>query len=147
MALNFSLMASDACPTLASVTDADLWRAVGAELQRLRTLADRGSTFTFKQAHHDAPAIGTMDTIERGRPGRVENIERYCKALGTTTADVIRRVLDAADGLGPSFTDAELALVELFRAIPEGKPRAAWLELGRFVAEKADADHAPLDDA
>ena len=129
------------------VKDAELWRAIGAELARRRQRAGHPSADAFRKASHGSPATNTLMAIERGRPGRIANIDGYCRALGTTTADVFRAVLVAADGLGPSFTDAELALVELSRAIPDGKPRAAWIELGRFVAEKAEQDRARLDGA
>lgn len=112
------------------VTDADLWLSVGRELRRRRILSGHASTYAFHNAHRGSPVTNTLDAIEEGRPGRVDNIERYCRALEVTTADVLRAVLDAADGLGPTFSDAEWALIQVYRDIPEAA-RSAWITVGR----------------
>lgn len=120
------------------VSDADFWRAVGAELARRRRIAGITSTFTFYKQHHGAPAINTLDAIEEGRPGKVENLERYCALLGVSMVDIFRAVLDAIDGLGPSITDAEWAVILAYREIPEGD-RPAWLEVGMALARRNES--------
>jgi len=121
------------------VSDEEFWRAVGAELAKRRRAAGVPSTFTFYRQHRGAPAINTLDAIEEGRPGRVENLERYCKGLGVSLADVFRAVLDEADGLGPTLSDTEWTLVELFRETPDEDSRQLVLRLLRRLA----VPHAP----
>lgn len=117
--------------------DAELWLAVGAELARLRGLAGFGSTYTLRKSRRKTPAINTLNAIEEGRPGRVENIEKYCEALSITTADVIRTVLDAADGLGPTLTDAEWIVLQMYREIPDSPAKMAWVTVGEGLAAAA----------
>lgn len=126
-----------------AVSDPDLWRAVGADLRRRRERLGFGSSWAFHQKHRGVPVPNTLDAIEEGRPGRVDNLERYCKALGVTMGDVLRSVLDAADGLGPSLTDADWTALELLREIPPGPARDAWLLVGRKLAEHDGDDLEP----
>lgn len=127
-----------------AVSDAEFWRAVGGELRRRRLLYGATSTWTFHQKHRGVPVTNTLDAIEEGRPGRVDNIERYCRALGTTTADVFRAVLDAADGLGPTLSDAEWQLVQTVRDMPDSPGKTAWLLLGETMRERHE-DRDPDD--
>lgn len=120
------------------VTDEQFWKAVGAELAKRRRLAGIPSTFTYYKQHHGAPAINTLDSIEEGRPGRVSNLDSYCRGLRTTTADVFRAVLDAADGLGPTISDEEWKLIQTFRDIPASPGRDAWLVLGESLRDAHD---------
>jgi hypothetical protein len=77
-----------------AVSNEELWRMVGVELGRLRERAGYQSTLALTKAIRDAPAKGTLDEIERGRPGTIDRLEGYCTVLGWTLSDVLRTVLE-----------------------------------------------------
>jgi len=119
-----------------AVSDAEFWLAVGRELQRRRIASGAASTYAFHQAHRGAPVTNTLDVIEEGRAGRVDNLDRYCRALKVTMADVVRSVLAAEDGtVDASVTDEERSVIALHRDLEKDpKRQAAWLDVGRGLA-------------
>ena len=78
-----------------AVTNAELWVHVGAELRRIRADLGYPSTIALATALKDPHFQKTLDRIERGEPGQVRSVNRYCEAVGTTLPAVLRVVLPA----------------------------------------------------
>lgn len=124
------------------VTDAALWAAVGKELSRRRKAQGFQSREALREARRISPVPNTMKVIEKGHAASVEAVTNYCQALGTTTSDVIRTVLDAADGLGPTLTDAEWEILQAYRDIPDSTLKQHWEKIGLELAAEARAKAA-----
>lgn len=113
-----------------AVTDAELWAAVGAELRRIRTERGYASTIALATALKDPHIQKTLDRIERGSPGQVRSLHRYCEAVGTTLPGVLRVVLPAGTISGRAQQVAEAydqkptaqQLVDVALGIPTPSP-------------------------
>jgi hypothetical protein len=137
------LLASDARFSYAiGVTETEFWKAVGAELGRRRAARGVPSTYAFKREHRSAPVTNTLDAIEEGRPGRIDNLDRYCAALETTMLDVMRSVIAAIDEDPDAITADERAVVAVHRDLKDDELRGYWVGVGRGLAGQAPAPRA-----
>lgn len=115
------------------VTPAELWTAVGRELQRVR-LAKGWKPIDVERAGPDAPSYKTVQAIERGEAGGVDSLDKCARALGVEIVDVIYSVLESR--VKPLSPEAALVVRSFAETTVEG--RTAMLALARAVP-RADA--------
>lgn len=76
--------------TVGTVTSAELWQAVGSELQRAR-LARKWKPIDVERA--GGPSYKTVQAIEAGDVGTVESLDKCATALHLSVVDVLYAVL------------------------------------------------------
>lgn len=116
------------------MSDADLWRAVGAELRAIRERAGWRSTNAIARSGA-AVDQKTLDAIERGQAGNVAKIGAYCRALGVDLADVLAVIIAR-----PVAVSADaMRVARLYDAAPDAGRRALDALAAALAAPSAPA--------
>lgn len=76
--------------TVGTVTPADMWQAVGKELQRAR-LARKWKPIDVERAQ--GPSYKTVQAIENGEAVNIESLDKCARALQLSIVDVLYAVL------------------------------------------------------
>jgi hypothetical protein len=99
------------------VTDMELWALVGHELRRRRTERGHPSTISLATFIKDTHAQKTFDRVERGAVGQVKSVHKYCEAVGTTLAEVLRSVLPT-----PELSERAMQVALAYQRLPQVQP-------------------------
>lgn len=130
------------------VTNDDLWLSLGREMRRRRLEAGYSSTIALAIAIDAQNLQKTFDRIERGEPGQVRSLSRYCEALGTTLAEALRAILPAEGLSGRARQVAEAydrqqtaqPLIDLALGLPAQVLERAQEQGARGGGRKASGD-------
>lgn len=116
----------------AGVTPEELWRAVG---EMLLVQRNRRNWNASDVERHGGPTYKTVQAIEKGRVGRVDNLARHAEALGLSLVDLLRAALSKTNkALSP---EAEQVVRKFERTTVEG--RQALLALAQALPDAAEA--------
>jgi hypothetical protein len=80
----------DTSYTVWAVTSAEMWRAVGEHLQRVR-LARKWNPTDVER--HGGPSYKTVQAIEDGEAGHTESFDKCARALGLSIVDILHAVV------------------------------------------------------
>jgi len=133
--------------TVGMVTWEELWRAVGEQLQRARL---KRKLTPLDVERHGGPSYKTVQAIEDGEIGNVNNVDRVARALGLSAVDIIYAVLAAREV--PLSPEAALIIRKFNETTVEG--RSVLVQVANVIpsapatvaapsATKAESEHRP----
>lgn len=130
------------------MTDAELWAAVGAELERVRIAAGMKFPADVEKKHPRAPTVNTIKGIEAGRPKSLTALADYCDALGVKISEVIAAALPTstmtaeAARVGMAFQNGSPGLKAAMRAVLQLEPAPARQPGDGKVGHKRTAERS-----
>ncbi len=116
--------------TVSTVTSADMWQAVGKQLQDARL---RRKWKPIDVERKGGPSYKTVQAIENGEAGNTESLDKCARALGLSIVDVLHSVLSSRETpLSPEAArlvrkfnettiDGRTALLAMANALPSAQ--------------------------